>query len=154
MKKILYGVVIFFIIILIFSFVYIVRTSNIIFGSNSYYYKDIFDYPDSEWYCEQAGMELKVYDLQKSHYPEYEYLGYPCFAILKTSIGEEYVVIGDRGSITIYKQEYADKSIVFSGFAKYKKSFFTKEIEAFTVYDIREDKILNNKYDKLKFYKK
>lgn len=147
---------------LIFLCIYAVRTSNVILGSNTYYYRDIFNYPGTEWYCEEAGIELKVYDLQKSSYTEYEYFGYTRFAVMKMKIdGEEkeFVMIGERGHIEIYEPylvngECIDKMPMFYGFANYKRSFFTKEVTSFTIYDIREDSIFNNKYEKLKFQKK
>ena len=44
-------------------------------------------------------------------------------------------------------------SVVFSGFDDYKRSFFTREVCSFTVYQINRDEIFEKEYQELKFEK-
>lgn len=142
--------------------VYFIRTTNFYLGSNGYYYKDIFDYPESEWVCEEPKIKLRVYNLKQHPQSEMEYVGYPHVAIMKMEFSEgekEYAMIGERGHVEIYEPIYVagkiiDKFEVFNGHANYRKNFFSAEVTSFTIYDIVQDEIFHHSYEKLRFHRK
>ena len=153
----------FFIIFFVILVVYFVRTANVGLGSNMAFYRDIFDYPNSEWICEEPKLELRVIDLQEDPQLGFGYINNSCFAIVRVMKDEkELIMIGGHGKVEIYDYacEYKDgESVntdfeVFFGRADYKRNFFDREVTSFTIHDIKKDEIFNNKYEKIVFKRK
>lgn len=157
MKKIVsFSLIIF---IMIFA-IYKIRTLNIVLGSNTQYYKTIFDYPETEWICENPKIDLKVYNVED--HPELEYIGFMCPAIVKISGNDnELMMTGYIGNVEIFNPEHmhADKGGIvnayslFSGHVQYKKNIHG-EVTSFTISDIRKDELFDFSYKSIKFKRK
>ena len=129
-------------------------------------YYTLFEFPDSEWYSVEPRMDIKVYDLDAN--PEIDLgLGHmfnsrPAVLILEIE-GEEkrFIMIGGRGVVEILGfDDFVNNEIdgwnntLFMGFARHRRSFFSREIVSFTI-DIRGNEffneLFNGQYDRLVF---
>ena len=151
------------VVLVAFSCMYFIRTATVILGSNQHYYNEVFDYPGSEWVCEEPKINLTVYDLNVCPQPELGWTEVPDIAVMKVEADEEetaYVMMGERGSIIITApiifedNIVADRVEVFHACARYRRSFFSREIISFTIYDMEQDDIFHHRYEKLVFRRK
>lgn len=148
------------ILVIVLFIAYEIRTNNMLI-IKPINYKTIFDYIDSEWVCDNIGVELKVYDIN-----EHQELGLMFPAIMNININGEkkdYVMCADYLSkiIVFDKNNVNDAGELLTdseyellvGNARYRKNL-SGEVTKMTIYDIRKDKIFNNKYKKLVFKRK
>lgn len=144
--------------------VYHIRTTNDFFsGSSTIFRKNIFEYPGTEWVCEEPKINLTVYDLNVCPQPELGWTDVPDIAVMKVEADEEetaYVMMGDYYSVSITAPVIfednivADRVEVFYGRVRYRKSFFSGEVTSFTIYDMKQDDIFHHRYEKLVFRRK
>ena len=168
MKKIFINraVSLFLIIIVIMFGIYWFRTNNFALMNNMSNHKEIFDYPNSEWVCENPEIELRVYDLETNPNLEPKYaldlLGNSRPVIVKVDSEETpFVMIGGRGKVSIFDSDnmYDENGVFFSdndvfwGNARYKRDFYSREVTSFIIYKIIKDEIFDFKYKKMVFTK-
>jgi hypothetical protein len=144
-------------IILILIIIGYFNTLNFYMGSNSMFYKTIFDYPGSVWISKEPQLKLEVFKQSDT-------LNLGTHAIMRYqgtgNKKREFVVTGgvhldvfDINHIFNENGKMVGNYTVMVGYAKYKKNIFGK-ITSFTLLTFNKDELFHNKYKEITFYRK